>query len=100
MYPPDKGLVMFTGCGHAGVVNSSKHAIELGLGVPLFAVVGGFHLADAQPHIIEKTVQDLKELNIKVVLAGHCTGWRAKSEFHNQMPGYFAPCFVGSHFTF
>jgi 7,8-dihydropterin-6-yl-methyl-4-(beta-D-ribofuranosyl)aminobenzene 5'-phosphate synthase len=90
---------MSTGCGHAGVINWSRHAFDLGMGVPLFAVVGGFHLADAQPHIIEKAMHVLKELNVKAVLAGHCTGWRAKSEFHKQMTGCFAPCFVGSHFT-
>ena len=38
---------MFTGCSHAGVVNASKHAVELGGGAPLYAVMGGFHLADA-----------------------------------------------------
>ncbi|KAF4947623.1 hypothetical protein FSARC_13925 [Fusarium sarcochroum] len=85
-------------CGHAGVVNSSKLTLDLGKGLPLYGVVGGFHLADAKPEMIERTVSDLKESNIKVVLAGHCTGWRAKYEFHKQMPGSFVPCFVGSRF--
>ena len=89
---------MFTGCGHAGVVNSSKLTLDLGMGLPLYAVVGGFHLADAKPDTIEQTVNDLKKSNIKVVLAGHCTGWKAKHEFHKQMPGSFVPCFVGSRF--
>ncbi|TDZ16485.1 7,8-dihydropterin-6-methyl-4-(beta-D-ribofuranosyl)-aminobenzene-5'-phosphate synthase [Colletotrichum orbiculare MAFF 240422] len=90
----DKGLVMFTGCGHAGVVNSAKHVVSLGKGVPLYAVIGGFHLADAQPDVIERAVSDLKETGVQIVLAGHCTGWRAKAEFHRQMPGLFAPSFV------
>ncbi|KAF6823929.1 metallo-beta-lactamase superfamily protein [Colletotrichum plurivorum] len=94
-----KGIVMFTGCGHAGVVNSAKHAVNLGDGAPLYAVAGGFHLADAQPDIIEQTVSDLKASGTKVVLPGHCTGWRAKFELQKQMPGCFAPCFVGSKFV-
>ncbi|KAF9872554.1 metallo-beta-lactamase superfamily protein [Colletotrichum karsti] len=94
-----KGIVMFTGCGHAGVVNSAKYAAVLGNEVPLYAIIGGFHLADAQPDIIQRTVSDLKESGVKVVLAGHCTGWRAKTELNKQMPGIFAPCFVGSKFV-
>lgn len=94
-----KGIVVISGCGHAGVVNSAKHAVELGGGTPLYAVVGGFHLADAQPALIQRTVEDLKSLDIQVLLAGHCTGWRAKVELQQQMPGRFAPCFVGSKFV-
>ncbi|KAJ3963140.1 hypothetical protein N0V92_000122 [Colletotrichum tropicale] len=95
----NKGIVMFTGCGHAGVVNSAKHAMDLGSGASLYAVIGGFHLADAQPDIIEQTASDLKESGVKVLLAGHCTGWRAKAELSKQMPGIYAPCFVGSKFV-
>lgn len=90
---------MITGCGHAGVANSAKHAIELGDGTPLYAIVGGFHLADAPVDLISRTVEDLKSLDIQVLLAGHCTGWRAKVELQQQMPGKFVPCFVGSKFT-
>lgn len=90
---------MFTGCSHAGVVNVAKHAIELGDGSPLYAVVGGFHLADAEPEKIQSTARDLKALGVKLLLAGHCTGWRAKFEIQNQMPGCLVPSFVGSKFV-
>lgn len=90
---------MITGCGHAGIVNSARYAKELGQGLPLYAIIGGFHLADAQPGLIQQTVRDLKQLDVQLVLPGHCTGWRAKFEIHNQMPGRMAPCFVGSKFV-
>lgn len=91
---------MFTGCSHAGVVNASKHALELGNGTPLYAVMGGFHLADAENQQIQDTAQDLKALGVKVLLPGHCTGWRAKFELHRTMePGCLVPSFVGSQFT-
>lgn len=89
---------MFTGCGHAGLINSSKYAIDLGIGSELYAVIGGFHLAVAQAQVVKQTVDDLKELGVKVVLAGHCTGWKAKFELHRQLPGCFSPCSVGSRF--
>ncbi|KAK3069328.1 hypothetical protein LTR53_012411 [Teratosphaeriaceae sp. CCFEE 6253] len=93
-----KGLVMFTGCSHAGVVNASRHALDLGA-APLYAVMGGYHMADGEPHFIKQTVADLKALNPKLLLTGHCTGWRAKFEIQNQMPGRIVPSFVGSKFV-
>lgn len=90
---------MFTGCSHAGVVNASKHAVQLGTGTPLYAVMGGFHLADADAETIASSTADLKALDAKLLLAGHCTGWRAKFEIQNQMPGRLVPSFVGSKFV-
>ena len=91
---------MFTGCSHAGVVNASKHSVELAHGTPLYAVMGGFHLADAEPETVSSTVADLKALDPKMLLAGHCTGWRAKFEIEKQIPGgRLVPSFVGSRFV-
>lgn len=95
----DKGIVVFTGCSHAGVVNATRHAIELGNRTPLYAVMGGFHLADAEPEMIAKTAADLKACDAKLLLAGHCTGWRAKFEIRKEMPGRLVPSFVGSKFV-
>lgn len=94
-----KGIVVFTGCSHAGVVNASRHAVELGGGTPLYAVMGGYHLADADQAHIQSTAADLKALDTQVLLTGHCTGWRAKFEIQNQMPGQLVPSFVGSQFV-
>jgi 7,8-dihydropterin-6-yl-methyl-4-(beta-D-ribofuranosyl)aminobenzene 5'-phosphate synthase len=97
-----KGLVMFTGCSHAGVVNASTHAAELGTPTPLYAVMGGYHLADAEKAQIESTAQDLKRLGMKVLMAGHCTGWRAKYEIQKvfgEDSAVLVPSFVGSRFT-
>ncbi|KAL4884817.1 cytochrome P450 [Aspergillus karnatakaensis] len=74
-----RGVVMFTGCSHAGVVNCTRHALELaGESVPLHAVVGGFHLATSDTMQIESSVKDLLKMDPAVLLPGHCTGWRAK----------------------
>ena len=91
---------MFTGCSHAGVVNAARHTLDLAPSVPLYAVMGGFHLADAQPEHISATVQDLKATGVKILLAGHCTGWRAKFEINKVMgEGSLVPSFVGSKFV-
>lgn len=92
---------MFTACSHAGVVNASKHAINLLQGsVPLHAVIGGFHLATGEHEQIESTAKDLKRLDPAVLLPGHCTGWRAKFAIEKHMPGTLVPCTVGIKITF
>jgi len=96
-----KGIVMFTGCSHGGVVNASRNAVELlgGL-VPLHAVVGGYHLVADQEVNVQNTVRDLKALKPNVLLPGHCSGWRVKYEIEKEMPGKLVPCTVGSRFAF
>ncbi|KAJ5772209.1 hypothetical protein N7520_002738 [Penicillium odoratum] len=96
-----KGLVVFTGCSHGGVVNAAKHAMEL---VPkttlLHAVVGGFHLATSDELQVQKTVADLKRLDPAVLMPGHCSGWRSKFAIEKAMPGTLVPCTVGISITF
>jgi 7,8-dihydropterin-6-yl-methyl-4-(beta-D-ribofuranosyl)aminobenzene 5'-phosphate synthase len=99
--PPDKGIVLFTGCSHAGVVNTAIHARNLlGGSVPFHAVVGGFHLAASDEAQIESTIRDLKKLDPAVLLPGHCSGWRAKFAIEKHMPGTLVPCTVGVQITF
>jgi 7,8-dihydropterin-6-yl-methyl-4-(beta-D-ribofuranosyl)aminobenzene 5'-phosphate synthase len=83
-----KGIVMFTGYSHRGVVNASRSAIEsLAGSVPLHAVLGGYHLVGCTQSHVEETVRDLKAFDPKVLLPGHCSGWRGKYEIEKQMPG-------------
>lgn len=99
-----KGVVVFTGCSHAGAVNACKHALELaekaaGEKVPLYAVMGGYHLVGPNEAMIEETVKDFKELDAQVYLAGHCSGWRVKFAIEREMPGRLAPSTVGARFV-
>jgi len=74
----DKGIVVFTACSHAGVVNVLKNARDVFSPIPLYGVMGGFHLSGAACEaIIPETVEDLKSFNLKEIIPGHCTGWRA-----------------------
>ncbi|KAJ5555008.1 hypothetical protein N7461_003478 [Penicillium sp. DV-2018c] len=68
--------------------------------VPVYAVVGGFHLAMSPADQIENTVTDLKNLDPGVLMPGHCSGWRAKFAIEKHMPGSLVPCTVGSRITF
>ncbi len=96
-----KGVVLFTGCSHGGVINASRHAVELlGGKVPLYAVLGGYHLVGEQEANVGQTVEDLRSFDVKVLLPGHCSGWRVKGEIERVMPGRLVPCSVGSRFVF
>ncbi|QDS73575.1 hypothetical protein FKW77_001226 [Venturia effusa] len=94
-----RGIVVFTGCSHAGVVNVSKHALALGEGAPLYAIMGGYHLGDAQQEQIDESVCDLMALEPKLLIPGHCTGWRAKYAIEQAMGGKLVPSTVGTRFT-
>ncbi|KAL2866992.1 cytochrome P450 [Aspergillus lucknowensis] len=92
----DKGIVMLTGCSHAGVVNCTQYALELaGRTVPLHAVVGGFHLATSDTMQMESSIKGLLKMDPAVLLPGHCTGWRAKFTIEKQRPGMLVPCSKG-----
>jgi 7,8-dihydropterin-6-yl-methyl-4-(beta-D-ribofuranosyl)aminobenzene 5'-phosphate synthase len=92
----DRGLVVLTGCGHAGIVNIIRHAQRLtGVG-RVYAVLGGFHLRDGP--IIPQTVAALAAEAPEVVVPAHCTSWKAQHALAAGLPGAFRPNAVGSRF--
>ena len=94
-----RGLVVITGCGHAGVVNIVRQALRLTGVDRLAAVIGGFHLSGpAFEPIIEPTVQALTELTPDLIVPGHCTGWKAQSALARALPGAWVQSSVGSRY--
>ena len=93
----NKGLVVLTGCGHAGVVNTLKHARDMTGVKDIHAVIGGFHLTGPifEP-IIVPTIQALKEFNPGVIVPEHCTGWKAIHLIAREFPDAFIPNSVGT----
>jgi len=96
-----KGIVVFTACSHAGVVNVLKHARTCFGDFRLYAVVGGLHLAGITEQIIPDTVEAMREFDLSVVAAGHCTGWRAITALANTFgEGRLVPLSVGQRLSF
>jgi 7,8-dihydropterin-6-yl-methyl-4-(beta-D-ribofuranosyl)aminobenzene 5'-phosphate synthase len=92
-----RGLVVVTGCGHAGVVNIVRHAMRLTGVNRLLAVIGGFHLSGpAFEPIIEPTVAALTELAPELIVPGHCTGWRAQHTLAGRLPDAWVQTSVGT----
>lgn len=97
-----KGVVVFTACSHAGVVNVLTDARKVFEDVPLHAVMGGFHLSgeDVEP-VIPDTVRDIKSFGLKRIVPAHCTGWRAVNALVNTFGAdVIVPSAVGRQFTF
>ena len=96
-----RGLVVMTGCGHAGVVNLLRYARRLTGVDRLHAVLGGFHLSGASfVPIIPATVDALQELAPDVIVPAHCTGWTAMHHIANALPDAFIPNAVGTRYVF
>ena len=96
-----KGLVILTGCGHAGVINTIRHAQQLTGIDTVYAILGGFHLTGAgfEPQIAP-TLAAFKLLNPTVIVPAHCTGWKATHALASELPEAFIPNSVGTRFTF
>ncbi|MFA4826174.1 MAG: MBL fold metallo-hydrolase [Methanoregula sp.] len=84
----DKGLVIISGCAHAGIINTVEYARKI-TGVDLVhAVLGGFHLTGpAFAPVIQPTIDAMKRINPDYVVPMHCTGWDAINRFMAAMPG-------------
>jgi 7,8-dihydropterin-6-yl-methyl-4-(beta-D-ribofuranosyl)aminobenzene 5'-phosphate synthase len=95
-----RGLVVLTGCGHAGAVNLARYALRLtGVGA-LHALLGGLHLTGpAFEPIIEPTVTALAAMAPGLVVPAHCTGWRAQHRLGAALPDAFVPNAVGTSFV-
>jgi 7,8-dihydropterin-6-yl-methyl-4-(beta-D-ribofuranosyl)aminobenzene 5'-phosphate synthase len=68
-----KGLVVVVGCSHVGIVNILKTISER-MNMPIYAVVGGTHLVDAEKGRVRKTIEMFREMKIQIVAVSHCTG--------------------------
>ncbi|MEN6475097.1 MAG: MBL fold metallo-hydrolase [Syntrophaceae bacterium] len=85
----DKGLVILTGCAHAGVINTIRYARKLTGIEKVHAVMGGFHLGGPVGQAaIAPTVAAFKEIAPAYVIPCHCTGRTAIMTMERELPGF------------
>lgn len=95
----DKGLIVLTGCGHAGIINTILYAQKVTRVEKIYAVIGGFHLTGpAFEKIIPRTIAEMKHFHPDFIVPTHCTGWKAMSEFEKAFPENFVLNSVGTKF--
>jgi 7,8-dihydropterin-6-yl-methyl-4-(beta-D-ribofuranosyl)aminobenzene 5'-phosphate synthase len=94
------GVVVLTGCAHAGIVNTLRQVRRLTRDRPLHALLGGMHLRSAGPERMTNTVEALRTLGVERLGPAHCTGAAATAHLWHEFPQACVTCAVGSCFVF
>jgi len=95
-----RGLVVITGCGHAGVINTIRYARKLTGIERVYALIGGFHLATSPLEtVVWPTIEALAEFAPEVIVPAHCTGWRATHAIAAAFPDAFVQGSVGTRYV-
>jgi 7,8-dihydropterin-6-yl-methyl-4-(beta-D-ribofuranosyl)aminobenzene 5'-phosphate synthase len=99
----NKGLVVITGCGHAGIINTVNYAQKVTGIDKVCAVIGGFHLP-ADDGIfegaIDSTLNELQKIDPEYIIPCHCSGWKIANKIIDLMPNKFIQSAVCTTFTF
>jgi 7,8-dihydropterin-6-yl-methyl-4-(beta-D-ribofuranosyl)aminobenzene 5'-phosphate synthase len=98
-----KGLIVLTGCGHAGIINILDYAKKVTGIKKIYAIIGGFHLpADGgiYEEAMDPTIREIQNADPEYVIPCHCTGWKATNKIIDLMPSKFIQSAVGTTFTF
>jgi 7,8-dihydropterin-6-yl-methyl-4-(beta-D-ribofuranosyl)aminobenzene 5'-phosphate synthase len=96
----DRGLVVISSCGHAGIVNTVLQAIEVSGVKKVHAVMGGFHLFPAPDDYVRRAVAELRDLGTEVLVPLHCSGTNMVNALREMVPDRLIPSTTGTEFTF
>lgn len=80
---PD-GLIIISGCAHAGIINTIEYAIKMTGQKQILAFIGGTHLITASPDRLDFTVEALKKIGPANLIVSHCTGFPASARLYNE----------------
>lgn len=96
----DLGLIVFSACSHAGIVNVCTEVRNQYPDIPIYALMGGLHLGGVMERIIPDTVKALAQFDIRYIICGHCTGWRAVHALADAFGDRVSQSAVGTSYTF
>lgn len=94
------GTVVLLGCAHSGVVNTLHYIRRLTKDRPIHAVLGGMHLVGASQERVDRTIEELRVLDIQRLGPAHCTGLPAIAALWHALPGRCISCHAGAAFEF
>lgn len=95
-----KGLVVISGCAHAGIINTVEFAKKITGTDRVHSVMGGFHLTGKLfESIIQPTIEEMKKIQPDYIIPMHCTGWKAINRFAEEIPGKFLLNTVGTTYV-
>ncbi len=96
-----RGLVVLSGCAHAGIVNTVTYARQVTGVDQVMAIMGGFHLSGQDlDAVIRPTIEGLKAFQPTYVVPTHCTGRMAAGMIEKEMSDRFILNMSGTRLTF
>ena len=96
----EKGLVVISGCSHAGIINTVLQAKKMTGLQRVHGILGGFHLiGPSSEPLLESTVEELVKMEPKVLVPMHCTGWKGIHRISEVFPDAFTLNSVGTKIT-
>ncbi len=99
LYLADRGLIVITGCAHPRIEYIVKYFHNI-TGLPIYAVIGGFHLIGASSSRLNKIVEVFKELNVRFIFPIHCSGEAAREYFASRLESVYVDGKVGTIIIF
>ena len=95
-----KGLVLITGCCHAGIINTIRYAQKITGMAEVYAVLGGLHLSGSSfAPIVERTIEELQRIHPEVIVPMHCTGWESTKRLAEAFKQGFVLNSVGTTYV-
>jgi 7,8-dihydropterin-6-yl-methyl-4-(beta-D-ribofuranosyl)aminobenzene 5'-phosphate synthase len=95
----DRGLLIISGCAHAGIINTVKQCLKITAIDEVYAIIGGFHLAgNIEEKVREETLNAIEEIGPEVIIPMHCTGFDSIAKIRQRLPKNTYLSSVGTKF--
>ena len=99
-FDTDNGIVLISGCGHAGLINTLDYVKKIIPNRPIYKIIGGFHLLNLNEKKLEWTAKKMEEFGVKFFVGAHCTGLNSTYSIRNFMSLSSKNVLVGSVGTY
>jgi 7,8-dihydropterin-6-yl-methyl-4-(beta-D-ribofuranosyl)aminobenzene 5'-phosphate synthase len=95
-FDTEKGIVLISGCGHAGLANTLDYVQKIIPGRPIYKIIGGFHLLKLSNDKLEWTAKKMREAGVNYFVGAHCTGLNSTYSIRNFLGLTSESALVGS----
>jgi 7,8-dihydropterin-6-yl-methyl-4-(beta-D-ribofuranosyl)aminobenzene 5'-phosphate synthase len=96
----DRGLVVISSCGHAGIINTSLQAMAVSGVKKVHAALGGFHLFPAPDDYVKKTVAEFQAMDVDVIIPMHCSGPNLVAMLRSDLADRIITSATGTEYVF
>ena len=99
-FDTDNGIVLISGCGHAGLANTLDYIKNIIPDRPIYKIIGGFHLLNLDNDKLKWTAKKMEESGVKYFVGAHCTGINSTYSIRDYMKLSPENALVGSVGTY